>query len=107
MASHLTSAPPIGDTWKERAACRPAVFRRPEIFYPPRARSRLHGEADKSRQAQRERQQKREAIVAEAKAVCATCPVIAECRTYAREVRETEGIWGGETPEERGVTELR
>jgi WhiB family redox-sensing transcriptional regulator len=30
-----------------------------------------------------------------AKAVCATCPVLARCRTHALEAREPYGVWGG------------
>ena len=38
-----------------------------------------------------------------AKLVCATCPVIAECRNWARSVGEPYGIWGGESEDERRV----
>lgn len=37
--------------------------------------------------------------IALAKAVCATCPVITECRTLG--MNEEEGIWGGKLPDER------
>lgn len=37
----------------------------------------------------------------EAKAICATCPVIAECAAFALSTREPYGVWGGLTPEER------
>ena len=33
-------------------------------------------------------------------AVCKTCPVMYQCRQFARENREL-GIWGGETEDER------
>jgi WhiB family redox-sensing transcriptional regulator len=36
-----------------------------------------------------------------AKAVCATCPVIAQCRAHAIAVQEPYGIWGGLSEEER------
>jgi WhiB family redox-sensing transcriptional regulator len=36
-----------------------------------------------------------------AKAICAACPVIAECRSYAVRAGESEGIWGGLTTAER------
>ncbi|WP_229052056.1 WhiB family transcriptional regulator [Aeromicrobium sp. Leaf350] len=36
-----------------------------------------------------------------AKAVCATCPVIEECRDHALAAREPYGVWGGMTVEER------
>ena len=41
---------------------------------------------------------KREKI---AKAICATCPVIKECRDQALRLAEPYGIWGGLTQEER------
>ena len=36
-----------------------------------------------------------------AKAICAQCPVIAECREYALAAQEPYGVWGGLTQEER------
>ncbi|WP_122819890.1 WhiB family transcriptional regulator [Varibaculum vaginae] len=36
-----------------------------------------------------------------AKAICAQCPVITECREYALAAQEPYGIWGGLTMEER------
>lgn len=41
---------------------------------------------------------------ARAKAVCATCQVITECRSYALRAGEADGIWGGLTPQERRRT---
>jgi WhiB family redox-sensing transcriptional regulator len=38
---------------------------------------------------------------AEALSICATCPVRAQCLDYAVRNRETYGIWGGTTPEQR------
>ena len=35
-----------------------------------------------------------------AKAICKSCPVLFDCREYARANNEL-GIWGGETEEER------
>jgi WhiB family redox-sensing transcriptional regulator len=37
-----------------------------------------------------------------AKALCAECPVKAECLTYALAANEQYGIWGGLTANERG-----
>ena len=36
-----------------------------------------------------------------AKAICAQCPVIAECGEYALAAQEPYGVWGGLTQEER------
>lgn len=36
-----------------------------------------------------------------ARAVCASCPVLARCRDYAVEHYERFGIWGGTSPRER------
>jgi WhiB family redox-sensing transcriptional regulator len=36
-----------------------------------------------------------------AKAICRSCPVLAECRQHALTVREPYGIWGGMTAAER------
>ncbi|TMK81786.1 MAG: WhiB family transcriptional regulator, partial [Actinobacteria bacterium] len=38
---------------------------------------------------------------AEALSICATCPVRAQCLDYAIRNRETYGIWGGTTPDQR------
>jgi len=39
--------------------------------------------------------------VNEAKALCSTCPVIADCMQYALELHPVEGIWAGTTEAER------
>jgi WhiB family transcriptional regulator, redox-sensing transcriptional regulator len=66
--------------WQHRAACRDED---PELFFPvselgPGARQ-----------------------VARAKAVCARCPVRAECLAYALEYGLDHGIFGGLTERER------
>jgi WhiB family redox-sensing transcriptional regulator len=61
--------------WAARAACRGADT---EIFYPTTPDEE-----------------------AEALALCATCPVRAQCLEDALRNREIYGIWGGTTPEER------
>ena len=38
---------------------------------------------------------------AAAKAICAQCPVMNECRAHALETAEPYGIWGGMSEEER------
>lgn len=37
----------------------------------------------------------------EARAICARCPVIAECRDHAIDTRELFGIWGGTAERQR------
>lgn len=39
--------------------------------------------------------------IAQAKAICAKCPVVVECLDYAMDNEEQLGIWGGHTPQER------
>ncbi|MEW6155548.1 MAG: WhiB family transcriptional regulator [Actinomycetota bacterium] len=39
--------------------------------------------------------------VAEAKAVCATCPVREECLEFALQTRQEDGVWGGLDEAER------
>ena len=36
-----------------------------------------------------------------AKAICASCPVIAACRTHALTMSEPYGVWGGLTEDDR------
>jgi len=58
-----------------------------------------------------ERNAAREARVAQAKAICSTCPVIRQCLEHALKVREPYGIWGGRSEDERahllGLESLR
>ena len=61
--------------WHQHGACRGAD---PNLFFPERGES-----------------------VKEAKAVCARCPVRAECLEYALENHEVVGIWGGLSARER------
>ncbi len=41
---------------------------------------------------------------ARAKAMCARCPVLEQCRTHALAVHEPYGIWGGMSESEREST---
>lgn len=66
--------------WRARARCRDVD---PEIFFPAAESGHLL-----------------EAEVAEARAVCAGCPVIEQCLAFAR-ARLPYGIAGGLTPAER------
>lgn len=43
----------------------------------------------------------------EAKQVCDTCPVTAECLAYALETGQHEGVWGGRSARERKTMRRR
>lgn len=75
--SHVTRYPIPFDRapWMRHAACR---GKDREMFFPRRGEN-----------------------VSEAKAVCATCPVKAECADYG--LPEKYGVWGGLTDQERRV----
>jgi WhiB family redox-sensing transcriptional regulator len=68
--------------WQLRAACRDVDA---AMFFPP----------------DRERGPHRATREAQARRVCARCPVIAECRRHALAVHEPYGVWGGLTEAER------
>jgi WhiB family redox-sensing transcriptional regulator len=53
-----------------------------------------------------ERPEARERREAAARALCRSCPVLVECRQWAREHREY-GFWGGESEEERAAAGYR
>lgn len=75
---------PIQETyeWQYLGACRGVD---PETFFSPDA----------------ERGPRRRAREAAAKALCAVCPVVAECLDHALTVREPYGVWGGMNINER------
>lgn len=68
--------------WQHEGACRDLDT---EMFFHP------EGERGTARRRR----------AATAKAVCATCPVLEQCRAHALLSREPYGIWGGMTEEER------
>jgi WhiB family redox-sensing transcriptional regulator len=68
--------------WQLQAACRGLPS---EIFFHP----------------DNERGQARAARDNAAKAVCAGCPVRAQCGAHAVDVREPYGVWGGLSEDER------
>lgn len=74
------------EDWHGQALCRPAVHKRPEMFYP------LGLEKDPKSESP---------AVGAAKAFCRPCPVRDECLAYALARGEDWGIWGGFTPAER------
>ena len=53
------------------------------------------------------RNSEKQRLNAEAKAVCAGCPVIEQCLSHALSVPEEFGVWGGLTPEERKIVSRR
>jgi WhiB family redox-sensing transcriptional regulator len=67
---------PLRTDWREEAEC---VHHAAEVdFFPERGAS-----------------------VREAKAVCAGCPVRAECLEYAMQFNHLSGVWGGLSERER------
>ena len=68
--------------WQYEGACRTLDT---EMFFHP------DGERGPSRRNR----------AAEAKRVCAGCPVVNECRSHSLRAREPYGVWGGLTEEER------
>jgi len=82
--SNLIFSGPLA--WTSDAACQG----RSELFFAPA------GERPEAR-VQRESQ---------ARSVCTSCPVVRECRDWAREHREY-GFWGGESEEERAAAGFR
>lgn len=80
--SHLPG--PVADLWlwQEQAICRShdnSIF-----FHPEGERGAARRNRDRL-----------------AKALCARCPVIQQCRTHALQVNEPYGVWGGMTEDER------
>jgi WhiB family redox-sensing transcriptional regulator len=69
-----------GRLWADQGACRGSAH----LFFAP----------DRERPGRRSRRE------ATARELCATCPVLLACRTWARQHREY-GFWGGESEEER------
>jgi WhiB family transcriptional regulator, redox-sensing transcriptional regulator len=72
------NAPPR--SWLDLAACREVD---PEIFFPISTTGAAIGQ------------------VREAQAICARCPVTAECLDWAQRMGPDYGVWGGTIPDER------
>jgi len=68
--------------WQYEGACRSADG---TLFFHPEGE---HGPARRRRDAA-------------AKSICATCPVLEQCRTQSLTVREPYGVWGGLSEKER------
>ena len=75
---------PVADLWEWQleGSCREAD---PELFFHPEGE---RGPARRNRDAA-------------AKAICASCPVLRQCREHALVVREPYGVWGGLTEDDR------
>lgn len=80
--------------WTLQAACNNHPDR-DRLFWPPRARSARGMKRSAS-------EQRRRLIIAEAKSICATCPVTQQCLDYSNTIGDWHAIWGGRTPRERG-----
>jgi WhiB family redox-sensing transcriptional regulator len=76
----LSELLPDGSDWREHAVCKG----RTRLFFPPKA----------------ERPQARARREAQARLLCSTCPVQANCQQFARANHEY-GFWGGESEEDR------
>ncbi len=72
--------PAVDPDWMDLAACKGNT----PLFFPPRA----------------ERPQARARREARARRLCSACPVVDECRSFAREHHEY-GFWAGESEEDR------
>jgi WhiB family transcriptional regulator, redox-sensing transcriptional regulator len=90
----MQDLPPLTENldWQLSATCRGMDV---DVFYHPPA----------------ERNHQRERRITQAKAICAQCPVINQCRQHALKAQEPYGIWGGLSEHERadllGVEDLR
>ena len=73
--------------WQSQASCRGMD---PTVFFPKIDRGPAFARQE-----------------SKAKAVCAGCPVIGECRSHALAVGERHGVWGGLTTTERALQDRR
>lgn len=76
----------LTDEWWTVAACQNAE---PDLFFPLSATAASRG------------------VIQRAKRVCASCPVTAQCLSYALHNRQEQGIWGGLTDDERRLLRRR
>lgn len=83
MAAVVQFSTTLTTEWQQRGLCRAVDS---EVFFPP-----MHFE----------HKPEREAREAKAKAICNGCPVRIECLTWALEVREPHGVWGGASEGDR------
>ncbi len=71
------------DSWEHKAACRGPQS---QVFFPP---------------PRFERKDEKLSREGRAKAICGQCSVIKDCLSYALDIREPHGIWGGANEAER------
>jgi WhiB family redox-sensing transcriptional regulator len=86
-ARNAARIPPVAQLrlgWQERAACQGSDAR---LFFGP----------------EKERIRDREVREGAAKRVCASCPVLRECRNHALQTPELFGIWGGLSETDREI----
>jgi WhiB family transcriptional regulator, redox-sensing transcriptional regulator len=78
-ARNAARIPPVAQLklgWQERAACQGSDAR---LFFGP----------------EKERVRDRETREGAAKGICASCPVLRDCRSHALQTPELFGVWGG------------
>ena len=73
-------------TWRDRAAC---LVVDPELFFP------IGNTGPALFQ------------IEEAKAVCRRCEVVEPCLSWAVEPRQEDGVWGGQSADERRAVKRR
>lgn len=100
-ARHVSTAATRDQSWREQAECRPGNGHSPETFFPPTRKPYETRRESRSAKLLRLEQETK------AKSICRACPVSLECYDEAIANREPEGVWGGTTAEERGITPLR
>ncbi len=88
MRFHPSPLLESGEPWQREAACRgeAELFAEPPVAEPMVVQLRREEAA---------------------KAVCARCPVLLECRAYALRTQQRTGIWGGLTARERSAVRAR
>lgn len=67
----------VAISWRMKGSCRGSD---PLVFYPS---------------------DEEEALAEQAKAICAGCAVLKQCREFALSTREKHGVWGGLTERDR------
>lgn len=81
MANMLGVAAFANQEWRVDSACNNLTADEAVIFFPRRGAAGMYD-------------------AAEAKKICATCPVAADCLNHAIVYGEDHGVWGGYTTEE-------